>query len=84
MITTNNPQEKGWKYNSDMDYKFTTEELFYKPQGDSLVIYSDLVIDPPKKFNSDIVLVLKKLSYDEQRKMIYWNRERSGFSRVGI
>lgn len=84
VITTNNPQEKGWKYNSDMDYKFTTEELFYKPQGDSLIIYSNLMVDPPKKFNSDIVLVLKKLSYDEYSKMIYWNRERSGFSRVGI
>lgn len=84
IITTNNPQEKDWKFNADRDYNFNAEELFYKPQGDSLIIYSNLVLDSPKNFNSDIVLVLKKLAYDEQSRMIYYDRERSGFSKIGI
>ena len=52
-----------------------------------------IIIKYPPIFNDTSTLVksdspcndvLKKLSYDEQNKMIYWNRERSGFSRVGI
>ena len=57
------------QYDSTMDYIFFEPTIYYKQQGDTLIVYSPSLSKVPEKFNSKLVVKQLIISgYDDVKK----------------
>ncbi|MDR0828716.1 MAG: hypothetical protein LBN95_01195 [Prevotellaceae bacterium] len=68
IISTKDITSKNWKFDILEDYEFFSDEIFYKFQApDTLIIYTNHIIDKPANFNSNIKIIQKELNQKSER-----------------
>ena len=83
IISTKDVTSKSWNFDLLRDYEFFSDEIFYKFQEpDSLVIYSNQIVDKPLYFNSHIKIIQKELNLKKGSDNIKKNFEKEGLSKI--
>ena len=69
ILLSDSPIKVKNQYDSTMDYIFFEPTIYYKQQGDTLIVYSPSLSKVPKNFNSEFVVKQLKISgYDNAMK----------------
>jgi len=84
IISTEDAQLESWVYKDSRDLKYKCEDIYYKINEDTLILYTESIIDIPPYFNTKIKLVQKKLTSNKESRLVRLNYIKEGLTKISV